>query len=776
MTAYSIKQLKDSKNGNPFFPKTHTKCVVDDQGNSVESVLQAQTDIINAKQFEQGDVEWDIYPTAGNYGKVTSSGGIYDGIKQSTFVDLADAHITRRSKYIGTDNTWKSGGYHTMFYINGWDYIKITANSSSNSNTYFLTDAGTTGTASMATGSTRNNIAAGQSNTFPIPDDANYLYIVLGSTTDYEQKPLSIELMKSAIPEIDEKIDKYVETVYTVDNMTVQGLLNSSGGITNNSNTQNYRTSDYVSVDTNTTLEFYDLFPNQTNPTYQGLVLYNSANEVVATPQYSEIINHGIIDFANYPSVTKVRFSSSSTITSGIGTKCAFKKKLDIALVQSASDEIDGIVNGSYIDRNYGCTTEGSSDNPQSILYMTSNTPCLKGGYVSNISGYFKAAGTLSLAVGFLDQNGYVIVESEHSVTVPSQGYNSIDVENLGIYMSKDDYLFAKVDGNCFPKYGVDSSAVTGLSVRGFEYPASIRTDGVYFCLAWTVKTSTEGYEDLNEKVTDNEKKIETLQDSVSELANGNIITDKVTGIPYEITIRNGQIVLVPNQYNNVLVIGNSITKHGEAAIWPASDRGMAATKPEYDFCGIMQTQMRLKDNTTTVTRLNAAVWEGNLSYSLSTLLDGYMTSTTDLVVIRLGENVSNTSGFEAALNSMIAYIYTVNANARILITSMFWANEAKDAALKNAATTNGLTYVKISQYGNSAYQEATGHYTYNTDFTAISEITNSAVARHPSNKGMCAIANEILGALGYERSSNTYSLQSVTVGGVTGNMYVLNQ
>lgn len=71
---------------------------------------------------------------------------------------------------------------------------------------------------------------------------------------------------------------------------------------------------------------------------------------------------------------------------------------------------------------------------------------------------------------------------------------------------------------------------------------------------------------------------------------------------------------------------------------------------------------------------------------------------------------------------------------------------------------------------------KAVGHYTYNTDFTAISEITNSGVAQHPSNKGMCAIANEILNAIGYDKSTNTYSLQSVTVGGVTGTMWVLDE
>lgn len=66
MTA--IRKLTDNS-GEQYFPQTHTNAVVDDNGNSVESVLQAQIDIINAKQIEQGDVDWDIYPSTGSYGK-----------------------------------------------------------------------------------------------------------------------------------------------------------------------------------------------------------------------------------------------------------------------------------------------------------------------------------------------------------------------------------------------------------------------------------------------------------------------------------------------------------------------------------------------------------------------------------------------------------------------------------------------------------------------------------------------------------------------------------
>jgi hypothetical protein len=406
---------------------------------------------------------------------------------------------------------------------------------------------------------------------------------------------------------------------------------------------------------------------------------------------------------------------------------------------------------------------------------MSSNTPCLKSGLVEKISGTFKYAGTAVITTGFIDQNGFMITGKEYNVTIQSAGFNSINVEDKGIIINEGEFLLAKFTGNCYPNFGIGASSAIGLSVD-LDSHATVRADNVYFSFAWYVNTTIPDYETLALNMSEQKNEIASLQETVANIDTSGVITDQETGIPYIITIRNGQIVLIPALYRNVLVLGNSITSHEQTSIWPANNRGMAATKPEYDFCGIMQTQMRLKDNSTVVTRLNIAEWERDFTTSLSTLIGNNLTSDTDLVVIRLGENVTNNNGFGSALNNLLAYIYSIAQNARVLVTSMFWANSATDEILKNFADSHGLTYVKINQFGYSAYEEAIGHYTYNTDFTAISEITNTGVAQHPSNKGMCAIANEILNAIGYDRSTNTYSLQSVTVGGVTGTMWVLNE
>lgn len=75
MTA--IKKLIDG-NGNQYFPQTHTNAVVDDNGYSVESRMQAVQDEVNQAQMGIGAVPSDLTPTDGSSNWVTS-GGIYKG-------------------------------------------------------------------------------------------------------------------------------------------------------------------------------------------------------------------------------------------------------------------------------------------------------------------------------------------------------------------------------------------------------------------------------------------------------------------------------------------------------------------------------------------------------------------------------------------------------------------------------------------------------------------------------------------------------------------------
>lgn len=70
----TTKRKITDNNGVQIYPITHTKAVLDDNGNSVEQRLQEQMDVINQKQLEVGAVPSDTTPTTGSTHWVTSGG------------------------------------------------------------------------------------------------------------------------------------------------------------------------------------------------------------------------------------------------------------------------------------------------------------------------------------------------------------------------------------------------------------------------------------------------------------------------------------------------------------------------------------------------------------------------------------------------------------------------------------------------------------------------------------------------------------------------------
>lgn len=93
----TIKKITD-KQGNNIYLRTHTKAVVDDNGYTAESRLQAMQDEINAAQLEIGAVPSDLTPTEGSTNWVTS-GGVYKAIEDSSYIitehfNISDAVVT----------------------------------------------------------------------------------------------------------------------------------------------------------------------------------------------------------------------------------------------------------------------------------------------------------------------------------------------------------------------------------------------------------------------------------------------------------------------------------------------------------------------------------------------------------------------------------------------------------------------------------------------------------------------------------------------------------
>lgn len=97
----TAKRKITDNNGVQVFPITHTKAVLDDNGNSVEQRLQENLDLINQKQLEVGAVPSDVTPTAGSTNWVTS-GGVYECVRNLNGINNADFLKFTQKKAIAT--------------------------------------------------------------------------------------------------------------------------------------------------------------------------------------------------------------------------------------------------------------------------------------------------------------------------------------------------------------------------------------------------------------------------------------------------------------------------------------------------------------------------------------------------------------------------------------------------------------------------------------------------------------------------------------------------
>ena len=185
----------------------------------------------------------------------------------------------------------------------------------------------------------------------------------------------------------------------------------------------------------------------------------------------------------------------------------------------------------------------------------------------------------------------------------------------------------------------------------------------------------------------------------------------------------------------------------------------MAATTRDKDYVHRVMARLQQINPSATFDITSIAVagvgsWETNTDfynpdvYGPDVLAaEGLPRAGTDLIVIRLGENVRDDTNFWDALIFLVNYFKEVAPGARVVITGQFWTNATREAACQSAATRSGSTYVQINQFDRPEYKEAIGNSVYGDD-GQWHQITDPFVAAHPSDAGMQAIADAILAAI----------------------------
>ena len=197
----------------------------------------------------------------------------------------------------------------------------------------------------------------------------------------------------------------------------------------------------------------------------------------------------------------------------------------------------------------------------------------------------------------------------------------------------------------------------------------------------------------------------------------------------------------------NMMFIGNSITRHDYADYWWSDDRGMASTSIDTDYVHVVANKMADKQHLpVNEYAYNYATWEMQASDRAETfpMIKPYLNSKLDVVVIQLGENVSNLTTFQDDYEELVKYVKDNARNAHIVLVGNFWTYVEQEEMKKKVANKFQIPYVDLSAIQNdSTYQAGLGTMVAGSDGVKH-KIEHEGVAGHPGDNGMQYIAEKI--------------------------------
>lgn len=198
--------------------------------------------------------------------------------------------------------------------------------------------------------------------------------------------------------------------------------------------------------------------------------------------------------------------------------------------------------------------------------------------------------------------------------------------------------------------------------------------------------------------------------------------------------------------FKKVLFLGNSITKHSpKADIDWSGNWGMAASAEAKDYVRVFTKALSEKQGSTPeILVKNIADFErAHQGYDCAAKLKDAIDFQADLIVLAIGENVpalttaEEKTQLQADVTALLKSLQGTR-NPVILVRSCFWANAAKDEALRGACEAVSGIFCDISNL--SADKSLYGK--------AEREFKHAGVANHPGDKGMAAIAEALMKAL----------------------------
>ncbi|MCL4483969.1 MAG: SGNH/GDSL hydrolase family protein [Bacteroidetes bacterium] len=192
-----------------------------------------------------------------------------------------------------------------------------------------------------------------------------------------------------------------------------------------------------------------------------------------------------------------------------------------------------------------------------------------------------------------------------------------------------------------------------------------------------------------------------------------------------------------PENGVNILILGNSITKHGPAPeIGWYGNWGMAASEESKDYVHILMQYFHQMNPSIRVRYASIADFERGYWNFNPSKLDSLRNKKSSLIILRIGENVDPGNigkyDFKKYYSLLIRYFKNSNPNTKIISVTSFWKKPSVDLAMEEVSKDEFCNVVKL------------GYLSADSTNMAIGQYQNSGVAMHPNDKGMAAIANEI--------------------------------
>lgn len=196
---------------------------------------------------------------------------------------------------------------------------------------------------------------------------------------------------------------------------------------------------------------------------------------------------------------------------------------------------------------------------------------------------------------------------------------------------------------------------------------------------------------------------------------------------------------------HKIVVLGNSITRaRMRKDIGWISDYGMAASSIDNDFCHVVKRALAENNPEIEIIPYNISPWEQNFSIDKDSLF-GNVFDNTDVVIVRLGENVPADSigHFDVGLRSLLDYI-ALKTSAQVIMTGCFWTNWQKDTNIRKVAAERDFPFISLAYLDIDANKALGGGEATDT-LGNVYHFNGEFVGSHPNDQGMKAIADALL-------------------------------